>query len=1069
MTGPRLQACLPAAAFAALAWVMAGTGRVPGVESLVAAVSVALALVPSGWLAPLGWRRRAAEASLVPAALALVFLGDQTLRAMALPPLLAVVALAAAAAALRVVAAGERWAIVAALGLAVRAAGGLALSGTAAWRVALVVALVFAASALAGRFLSPAAAALVATAAGAAPLERLHTLPLAVVAAAGAGAAAAAARGARDGRLATAWGVPLVAAVLIGTSLAPWGGLPPARAFPTAGWGVLAAAGGVAVAAPFLPPALAGAAWLGAASLAGEPLPPPPDRPGVVLTAASAEAVLPAGDGGLYLIDLSLANAAAVPQGTVVARVVDAGPAVEIRAGVETAEWAHERDDVRLAAAHRLPDRVVWLPSGLGGGATWAVAGRVSLHVPAAAKPRLVRAAALPPDVAVGVGASGPSRPTPPRDWPAPAWILAAAAVVALLQLAGRSWRAPAAALPWAVLVTLALAVRIPVSPLRLLAERHAPDLALASVLAAWLPLARLWLSRRRTFLAAAALLVPLALATPHLTPPLYGDEPFHLIVLDSLARDHDLDLSNNYDLQRHPYNRIYITGKVFLHSPVLACLLLPGFLLGGRAGALALLALAGSGVAALVVRRARQLGVGRRRCANTALGLLLTYPLATVSTQIWVEVVAALAVAACLVLLARPDARRLATTAVAAAAVGVKTRLGLVTAPLALVAWWPRRRSPREVAAGAAVLGAAMAAALAVEAAFLGHPLGLRRLPDLLPRDLRQPAIVIGGFLFDPAGGLAFAAPLALLAGAGLPALWRRGGWGERAATIGGVLTVAALLHSLEWCGGGSPPARYLVPFLPLFALAFAVTPTSPARSAFASLAALVSVFVWWVLVTRPHFSVNPGDGGWWLEDAFARRFAADARHLFPSFLRIAPATVVVPALIMTAVFAVVMATRAFPGLGGALARAAVPLSLATVALFVVLLTTRRDHNVEIEDPQVGHLGGTIEPEEGTYSRFTLPSGWRVKDGEGVEVPLNLPADARLRLEGWLEGPARQGAELVLRWDHDEPQRVPVRGVAHGSVALPSPPSPGRHRLAVVLAAPSGGEAVLDRVVVTP
>ena len=32
--------------------------------------------------------------------------------------------------------------------------------------------------------------------------------------------------------------------------------------------------------------------------------------------------------------------------------------------------------------------------------------------------------------------------------------------------------------------------------------------------------------------------------------------------------------------------------------------------------------------------------------------------------------------------------------------------------------------------------------------------------------------------------------------------------------------LTVAMLLHSHEWYGGGSPPARYLVPLLPVLAL---------------------------------------------------------------------------------------------------------------------------------------------------------------------------------------------------------------------------------------------------------
>ena len=1065
----RLQALAPAAAFAALAWVVAGTGRVPPIESLLAATSVALALIPSGWLAPGGWRRRAAEGTILPAALALVLVADPTLRQMALPPLLLVAALAAGSAALRIADRRSRLAVVVAVALAARAAGGLGLAGYPAWRVALVVAVVSVTAGFAGRVLQPGAAFPVAALVGAAPLERVAFLPLVVLAGAAVGLVAAAARVAWTDRVASAWRSGLVAVGLVVASLAPWGGIGIGRALPAPGWIPAAAGGAAIVLTPFLPPAFAGAAWLGAASLLGHPEPPPPDRPGLQLTAQKPEAALPTSDGGLYVLELSLANSSTLPQGTTVATVRDTGPEVPIRVGIETAEWAHERDDVRLTAAHALPVRTVWRPSGYGRGSTWAVAGRLAWQLPKGVRPTLVRAEHLPTDVVVGVNTAGSSRPTPPRDWPATNWILGAAVVIAVLQLGGRTWRSPGAWLPWAVLTTLAIAVRLPVSPLRLLAEHHGVDLALAAMLTAWLPLARVWLSRRRTFLAAAALLVPLALATPHLTPPLYGDEPFHLIVLDSLARDHDLDLSNNYDLEHHPYNRIYVTGKVFLHSPVLAILLLPGYLLAGRGGALSLLAFAGAGVAALVTRRARQLGVSSRRVTNMACVLLLTYPLATFSTQIWVEVLAALAAAACLVLLARPRAHRIAVTAVSALAVAVKTRLGLVLGPLALVAWWPGRRRPRELAVGAAGFGLAMAAALTVEALFLGHPLGVRRLPDIVPHDLRQPGVVICGLVFDPAGGLAFAAPLALLAAAGLPALWRRGGWGERTLLLGGALTLAALLHSLEWYGGGAPPARYLVPLLPAFALAFALRPVSPALRALEAEAGLLSLFVWWVFITRPHFTVNPGDGGWWLADALARRFGADARHLVPSFLRPSPASVFVPVIIAGAVLAVALIANRWPQFGGVLARAPLPLALATACVFLLVLTHRTDHTVELEDPQVQHMGGTPEPREGTYSRFFVPNGWRVRDGEGVEVPLNLPERAHLRLEGWLEGAAQKGADLAVRWDGLATTPVPVKGVAHGSVELPPPHAQGHHVLSVMLASPAGGEAVLDRLVVTP
>jgi len=81
-------------------------------------------------------------------------------------------------------------------------------------------------------------------------------------------------------------------------------------------------------------------------------------------------------------------------------------------------------------------------------------------------------------------------------------------------------------------------------------------------------------------------LLVPLALATPHLTPSLYGDEPFHLLVMGSLATDHDLDISDDLDLEHKPGDATYAPGRPLFHSPVLGMLLLPGYLVWPRRGA---------------------------------------------------------------------------------------------------------------------------------------------------------------------------------------------------------------------------------------------------------------------------------------------------------------------------------------------------------------------------------------------------------------------------------------------------------------------------------------------------
>jgi len=1066
MTGVRLMAVLPAAAFALLTLVLVCIGALPGSEAAWAAISVALAFVPSGLCAPCGWRRRAAEALLLPAAWALAMIGDATLRGMALPQLLLLAAFAAAAAA-RGMGTNAGTVVTVCLALAVRAAAALGLVGFPFWRVAIVVLTVAALAAAGARVLGGRAGHLLALLAGAAPLERGPLVALLALLVLGIVLARWSRTLALGVRVARGWYAGALAVALILVALAPWGGILPVRAFPAAGWASAALLLVVALATPLLPPALAGAVWLGAASLLGPTQPPPPDRSGFDLTAAQPEVLLPASEGGLYFLEISLANAAALPQGTLVATVRDVGRELPIRAGIETAEWAHERLDVRDRGPHALPATPVWRPVGYGRTATWGVAGVVSGELPAGVRPEIERAAGLPPAVVVSVAAAGSVRPTPPRDWPLPAWIIAAAIAVAALQAATGTWRAPAAVLPWALLTALALAARLPIAPLRLLAERHAVDLALAALLAAWLPAARVWLRARATFVAAAALLVPLAVATCHLGPT-WGDGRYHLLLLRSLANDHDLDLSNNYDLQHHPEDSIYVTPKL-LHSPAFAFLVLPGYLVAKRLGVLLLLALAGSATAALLLRRAGDLGVPRSRLALFFSALLLSYPLATFSTQIWVEIVGALAAAAMLVLVAAAPRGRIGSAATAVAATAVKARLGLVLFPLLAASWWPRRSGGREIRRLLAALAAAAALTFGVVWLFLGNPWAYRyKLVYFVPTSVRQMLISAGGLAFDPAGGLAFAAPLLLVALLGVVALWRRGGRGEKAALIGLVATLYGLLGSVEWYGGGSPPARYLVPSLPLFALAGAMLLTGTARGR-SSVSLLVppTVLSWWVLISRPHLGFNSGDGGWWLADALARRFAADARHLFPSFLRPSPATVVVPVALVAVATTVIVLVRRRPSVARALGRAAVTCWIAAAAATVLALALRTDRVVELEDPQVTRIGGSLQPPPGTYSRFLYPNGWRVADADGVEVPLNLPPHATVRLEGWLEGPAQRGADLAVSWDGAAPVRMRVASVAPGSVALPGVPAGGRHVLRIVLAAPGGGEAVLDRLVV--
>jgi hypothetical protein len=843
------------------------------------------------------------------------------------------------------------------------------------------------------------------------------------------------------------WTAGLGAAALLGATLASWPGVALSKVFPDHGWLVWAVLMIVLAATPRLRPGVAGAAWLGATLFVGPVVAPSPEQRAFVLSSELGELTMSAGTGGDYVVDLDVEKREVVS---------DDIPLAVLRFA----------DSDHLILAGSADQGMVRKPHGAGAEARWRAVRRSRFVVPEGERPVLFRHPGLSEEVILRVETIGAIRATPPRDWSLPRWLLAAAVAVAVIELASGTWRSGIGAMPWLVLVLGSLVARASIEPLRLVGERLAVDFALAALLAAWLPAARVWLQRRRVFMTVAAVLVPLALATPHLTPPLYGDEPFHLVVMESLAADRDLDIADDLDLEHHPQNRLYAPGQPLFHSPVLALLLLPGYVLGGRAGALLLLALMGAALVTLVTKRSRNLGLRETSVGPLALVLALTYPVATFSTQIWPELPGALAVAALLVLAARSHGGRWLALAVAVIAAAVKTRLGLLTLPVAAAAWLRRRPL-----LGFVALAAATGAVLGVGWATMGHPFGpYRRLHHLLPTDGGLAAKVVVGLAFDAAGGLAFTAPLLVAALAGMGTLWRRGGAGERAMLIGGGLTVAALLHSTEWYGGGAPPARYLVPMLPAFALAGGLMLGKPARwRRLLPVLLPPSVVAWWVLVSRPHFSVNPGDGGYWLADALSRRFAADGRSLFPSFLVMDTAALIVPVVIGTLALVAVWIVKRRPGAAHFLGSGWVALWLAAGAALVLTLGLRPDRVVEAEAPQVRRMGGRPVPPAGTVARYSHRGGWRLDDGDRVIVPLNLCEGDVVVLEGWLLGTAQRAAKLELRWNAQEAVSVPWSGESRTErLHMPPPPGKGRHRLSITLRSSPHGAVVLDRLVVS-
>jgi hypothetical protein len=1044
MTARRLAVWASPVAFVVLAVVLGGLGAVGWREAILALTAVALIFVPTGWWAAAAARRRLAEAMLLPTAFAMTMVSSVTMRQMIVPPLLLVAIWAVATASWGRIPERRLPVLAVLLGLAARAAVGLGLTGFGVFPTALAVAVAAVLPWMAIRRLGRRAAELAALLGVVLPWQN-WPLASGVLVAAGLALGVVGGFRNRDQQMA-GWIPGMGAAALIAAALAAWPGLGLSDIFPGHGWLARVIVIVVLAVTPRLRPGVAGALWFAAVLLIIPVRAPAPEQRAFDLTGELGELEMSAGTGGEYVVDLDVDNIQALDGDVPLAVLRFAG-----------------NDHVILA---RSPDQsAVWRPHGLGAGTRWRASARSHFTVPDGERPMFFRHPELSGDVNLRVETIGAVRATPPRDWLMPRWILMAAAAVTVIQIVSGTWRSGISVLPWLLLMLGSLIARSPVEPLRLLGERLAVDFAMAALLAAWLPAARIWLRGRRVFVALAAVLVPLALATPHLTPPLYGDEPFHLVVMESLAGDRDLEIADDLELELHPQNQLYAPGRPLFHSPVLGMILLPGYVAAGRAGALLLLTLMGAALAALVARRLRDLGVRETSVGLLMLVLGMTYPLATFSTQIWPELPGALAVAALLVLAARSRGGRWQALAVAVVAAAVKTRLGLLTLPIAAAAWL-RRRPLR----GLVTLVLASAAVLAVGWLTMGHPFGpYRRFSHLIPTDPALAARVLSGLIFDAAGGLAFTAPLLVIALAGLGLLWRRGGPGERALLVGCGLTLAALLHSAEWYGGGAPPARYLVPTLPAFVLAGGMLLGRPMRwRRLLPVLLPPSLIAWWVLVTRPHLSVNPGDGGYWLADALARRFAADGRSFFPSFLVTNSATLWVPVCISIIVMLAVWMARRRGGAAAILGRGWIAVWFLAAAALVLAIDIRPDRVVEAEAPQVRKSGGSPVPRAGTPARYSHRRGWRLDNKNRVTVPLNLSDGAEVVLEGWLLGTAQKAARLELRWDGQEPQMVPWSGErATESLQMPPPPGEGRHRLSITLHSPPQGAVVLDRLIV--
>jgi hypothetical protein len=309
------------------------------------------------------------------------------------------------------------------------------------------------------------------------------------------------------------------------------------------------------------------------------------------------------------------------------------------------------------------------------------------------------------------------------------------------------------------------------------------------------------------------------------------GDEIDYLLMAQSLWREHDLDLRDNFErgdhheylggLDRMPGGARRTDGRPYpTHSPGLPFLVAPVYALGGRAACAVFLALVASGLG-LLVRDLSRHGGADERSSLVAWAAAVGPPVLFYTAFLYTEVVAAFCIALALrLLLVSPGPRAAAGAALALSALPwLHVRMTLTATALGAFALARLRGRPRLAFALAA--GTMAAAYAGYQHSVFGDVSPFARYGGSMPGPMTRstPLRTLFGLFLDGAYGLLPFAPIFLLALAGLPLLLGRGRRDRWALALAGLGVLLPVLGWRNWWGF-SPPARFTVPLVPVLAL---------------------------------------------------------------------------------------------------------------------------------------------------------------------------------------------------------------------------------------------------------
>ncbi|MGA7617276.1 MAG: hypothetical protein WBX15_19095 [Thermoanaerobaculia bacterium] len=482
---------------------------------------------------------------------------------------------------------------------------------------------------------------------------------------------------------------------------------------------------------------------------------------------------------------------------------------------------------------------------------------------------------------------------------------------------------------------------------------------------------------------------VYLALIPSVLRYPLDGDEPYYVLIAESIRHDGDLDLANQYaEIAHSPVGRPNLGPQLgdprgshgeqySRHEPFLPLLLVPGLTVAGIPGAVATIALFGALLVWSTLRWLEEEGVSRRAALLVWPFLAFGPPVIDYSLRIWPAVPAAFFFV--------QSVRAIRSRRTTAAGVWLlllallKLRLLLIAAPLALVLL-ARQRERWTRAAWTLPL---LAIPFAVLWFSSGRPLGVHAAGELLPLVSTRYLIGMFGTLLDAQRGLLFQAPL-WFAGALALLQWVRLPEGVKIGAIGVIPYLVVLFPRAEWHGGWAPPLRYIVFLVPLLAIASATVIEKLVRRGFFPWIALWTMGLTAYGIAYPFGLFHIENGESRFGEYLSHLYHADFSRLLPSFVRVNEAAVIASAILAAGVII------------GALTRRREwrmepkhSFSVAVAALVIAggfRLGMQPAAVVQFEDAHVIREGGELYPKRWTVARFLYTGGWRLTPGSRLE-----------------------------------------------------------------------------------